>query len=109
MNKDRGTIKWTALMLPEHIQRLREWEEEMKYETKKELTEWELESLQETIQHAYKVKKPLTFTLFINNHFFQITGNINAIDNQKRQLLIESDTAVNLIHFDSIQAADDID
>lgn len=105
MNKDRGTIKWTAMMLPEHIERLREWEEELQYDHKKELSEWELESLHETIQYAFESNKALTFTLFKANRISQITGSIKAIDKQKKQLLIESDTAINIIHFDSIQAA----
>lgn len=28
MLRDRGRIKWTAMMLPEHVRLLREWKEE---------------------------------------------------------------------------------
>lgn len=28
MIRDRGNIKWTAMMLPEHLKLLREWQEE---------------------------------------------------------------------------------
>ncbi|WHY70345.1 YolD-like family protein [Fictibacillus enclensis] len=28
MIKDRGSLKWTSMMLPEHVKHLREWEQE---------------------------------------------------------------------------------
>ncbi|MDN4525227.1 YolD-like family protein [Fictibacillus fluitans] len=28
MIKDRGSLKWTSMMLPEHVKQLREWEQE---------------------------------------------------------------------------------
>ncbi len=28
MIRDRGNIKWTAMMLPEHVKLLREWQEQ---------------------------------------------------------------------------------
>lgn len=89
MNKDRGTMKWNSLMLPEHIQLLRNWK-------KKSST-------------AYKDKHTLTLTIYKNNCFSKITGIIKASDNQKRQLLIKSDATINLIPFDAIQSADSHD
>ena len=64
MNKDRGTIKWTSLMLPEHVQRLRAWENELHDTPPKEKADWELEALHQTIQQAYELKlqSPSPFT-----------------------------------------------
>ena len=28
MIRDRGTIKWTAMMLPEHVQKIKQWKRE---------------------------------------------------------------------------------
>ena len=41
--RDRGSIKWSSLMLPEHKERLSAWYKEQEYVTKPELDEqkWE--------------------------------------------------------------------
>lgn len=106
MNKDRGTIKWTSMMLPEHVERLRKWDEALAADQKKELSEWELDALQETIQQAYHQRKMIDFTLFNANRIYKRTGYIRGINIQKRQLLLESDKAIYPIDFTAIQAAE---
>ncbi|MFE3576768.1 hypothetical protein [Lysinibacillus sp. NPDC059133] len=49
MLKDRGNMKWTAMTLPEHLVKIREWKEEQFHDKKRELTEWELEEIEQTI------------------------------------------------------------
>ena len=53
MNRDRGTIKWNAMMLPEHVKMLREWQVEDKIEQRPELNEWALQEIAELLQNAY--------------------------------------------------------
>lgn len=106
MNKDRGTIKWTSMMLPEHVERLRKWDETLAAERKKVLSEWELDTLQETIQYAYQVKKAITLTLFHANRMVKRNGYIQRIEVYKKQLLLESEDAIYRIDFMSIQAAE---
>ena len=106
MNKDRGTIKWTSMMLPEHVERLRKWDETLAAEHKKVLSEWELDTLQQTIQHAYQAKKSITLTLFHANRLMKRKGYIQRIDMYKKQLLLESEDAIYRIDFTSIQAAE---
>lgn len=106
MNKDRGTIKWTSMMLPEHVERLRKWDETLAAEHKKVLSEWELDTLQETIQYAYQVKKAITLTLFHANRMVKRNGYIQRIEVYKKQLLLESEDAIYRIDFMSIQAAE---
>lgn len=106
MNKDRGTIKWTSLMLPEHIQRLRAWENELHDTPPKEKADWELEALHETIQRAYELKMPITFTLYQQNTWQTITGFITTIDVLKKNLLLETYMTVKAIPFQAIQEAE---
>lgn len=106
MNKNRGTIKWTALMLPEHVQRLRAWENELHDIPPKEKADWELEVLHETIQRAYELKMLITFTLYQQNTWQTITGFITTIDVLKKHLLLETDTTVKAIPFQAIQEAE---
>lgn len=51
-NRDRGKIKWTAMMLPEHIGLLREWQKEDDYIKRPELTEWDMKDIQEQLESA---------------------------------------------------------
>ncbi len=51
-NRDRGKIKWTAMMLPEHISLLREWQKEDDYMPKPELTDFDLQDIQEQLESA---------------------------------------------------------
>lgn len=52
MIKDRGNIKRAAMMMPEHLDFLKEFKQE-NTEQSRELTEWELEELQQTIDQAF--------------------------------------------------------
>lgn len=94
------------MMLPEHVERLRKWDEALTADYKKELSEWELDALQETIQQAYQLKKLITFTLFNTNRIFKRSGYIQMMDTERRQLLLELDGAIHRIDFTAIQAAD---
>ncbi|AUD14742.1 MULTISPECIES: YolD-like family protein [unclassified Planococcus (in: firmicutes)] len=51
---DRGQLKWGALMLPEHVRMLREWEADEPSKHKPRLDEEELGLLQEEIGIAYQ-------------------------------------------------------
>lgn len=106
MNKDRGTIKWTSLMLPEHIQRLRAWDNELYDMLPKEKADWELEALHQTIQQAYRLNTPVTFTLYKQGTWQTMTGIITAIDLNKRYVLLETDITVKTVPFTAIQAAE---
>lgn len=54
--RDRGTKKWTAMMLPEHIEELNKWMDKDHYEERPELSEWELQAIQVEIEVAFKSK-----------------------------------------------------
>lgn len=105
MIKDRGTIKWTAMMLPEHVKMLRDWEKEEDFLLPKEKTEWELEELQQTIQQATRTKKSLHLTLWSNQSWHHETGIITATDTAKRELLLETESTVKRVLLSSIYAA----
>lgn len=105
MLRDRGNIKFTAMMLPEHLVKLKEWKKEASHVKKRELTEWELEELQHIIQRAATMKEEVTVTVWINNRLYEETGLITALDNIKKELLLETEAAVKRFSFDIIQNA----
>ena len=45
----RGNIKWTAMILPEHIAELRNWMDKEHYVKCPELSDWDLQSIQERL------------------------------------------------------------
>jgi len=47
--KDRGVIKWQGMMLTEHVELIRAWYEEDKYDVKPDLDESDLQLLQEEL------------------------------------------------------------
>ena len=109
MLNDRGNMKWTALMLPEHLVQLKEWKKEQFYEKKRELTEWELEEIEQTIQRAFKMKKLIKLTLWKSQKLYEEIGKITGADVYKKELLLDSDLSIKRITFDMIQKASLVD
>ncbi|MFF2174984.1 YolD-like family protein [Lysinibacillus sp. NPDC058147] len=109
MIKDRGNMKWTAMMLPEHLVEIKKWKEEQFHDKKRELTEWELEEIEQTIQRAFKSKKLITLTLWSNNHLHDKIGLVTGMDPHKKELLLDTDLSIKRIAFNNIQNAKMVD
>ena len=109
MLKDRGNMKWTAMMLPEHLVQIKEWKREQFYDKKRELTEWELEEIEQTIQSAFKMKKLIKLTLWNHNKFHDEIGKITGADLYKKELLLDADLSIKCIQFEQIQKASLVD
>lgn len=62
--KDRGNIKWTSLMLPEHVKLLRDWANEDESIRKPMLDEQELDQMNSLIQTAMTSGQRLVFTYY---------------------------------------------
>lgn len=105
MIHDRGSIKWATMMLPEHLKLIRGWEQQQFYVERRELAEWELDEIEQTIQHAFKMQKLITLTLWGDNKLCDETGLIKGADAVKRELLLDTDVAIKRLAFDRIQDA----
>lgn len=89
MIRDRGTIKWTAMMLPEHVQNLKEiLVDENKIE-KTELDEQTIIEFELIICEAMEFNKPLLFEVFENGLVKRITGTVHFINYLEQQLAVE--------------------
>lgn len=86
MNRDRGTIKWNAMMLPEHVKLLREWQAEDQRITKPELDQWVLQEMSEQIQWAYEHQSSLELTVWEEKRLYKIQGKIVRVDRQRNIL-----------------------
>ncbi len=56
MIRDRGRIKWTSLMLPEHVKMLRDWANEDMWEKTKEIDEQKLEEMKRNNEASYRIE-----------------------------------------------------
>lgn len=80
MLKDRGNIKWTAMMLPEHIHELRKWEAEGDLVKRPELTEWDLQEIQAEIDTAMRRQCQVEVQTWRAGEIRTHTGTIENLD-----------------------------
>lgn len=109
MLNDRGNIKWTSMMLPEHLVEIKKWKQEQFHDKKRDLTEWEIEEIEQTIQRAFKLRKLVKLTLWEHNKPHNLVGLVTGADVYKKELLLDTDLAVKHITFDKIQNASLVD
>jgi len=103
MINDRGNIKWTSLMLPEHLVEIKKWKNEQYYDTKRELAEWEIEEIDQIVQRAFKAKDQIKLILWSNNKLQDVIGKVTGVDVFKKELLFETETVIKRITIDQIQ------
>lgn len=89
MIRDRGNIKWTAMMLPEHVAELRKWMNEDRYAKRPELNEWDLQAIQEEIERAYKRKCETLIKTWANGYILPHQGIIAEMDVLKKCIVLE--------------------
>jgi YolD-like protein len=97
--RDRGTIKWTSIFLPEHVEMLREFMREYEQVAKPILDEYEIAEIEAKIQYAYKARLPLKFRYWRDGFEGEVTGRIRKIDALTKEMRLEG--AVKL-RFDEI-------
>ena len=88
MIRDRGRIKWTSMMLPEHVKMLRDWVKEDTYEYKKQLDEQQLDLMNETISSAMEYDQMVTVTHYHGKHYELVIGKIHHWDALDQRLHI---------------------
>ena len=90
MIRDRGNIKWTAMMLPEHVVELRRWMDGESYTERPELNEWDLQLIQEELELACKRKCETLVKTWVNGKVVQFRGIIEEIDLQSNVVILEN-------------------
>lgn len=86
--RDRGNIKWTSMMLPEHVKLLRDWAKEDSFEKQPELDDQKLEQMNEVICDAMAYGSELSITYFDETKHCTIKGTIHYIDEIQQKLRI---------------------
>ena len=87
--KDRGRIKWTAMMLPEHVEMIREWYEKDEQVPKPDLNEDDLRLIQEEMEIALKRQCEVLIRCWKEGAIEAHRGTIKGIDARTRMLIYE--------------------
>jgi hypothetical protein len=86
MIRDRGRIKWTSMMLPEHVKLLRDWVKEDRYEDQREMDEQQLDLMNETLSEAIEFDQFVTITYYHNRNYEIVIGKIHYWDELSQKL-----------------------
>ncbi|MGO4888393.1 YolD-like family protein [Anaerobacillus sp. MEB173] len=89
MIRDRGNIKWTAMMLPEHVEMLKTLEEKTVYKTKPIVDEQQLTEMNETLCEAMAENQSLYFTYFQHHNYHVLVGKVHDFDQVNEKLRIK--------------------
>ncbi|RXT07842.1 YolD-like family protein [Ammoniphilus sp. CFH 90114] len=84
--RDRGNIKWSTMMLPEHRKLLQQLELSQEEESCPELTEDRWEEIQYIIQEAMGEGVEVTLTFFADKRFKHFTGKVKKFDPLRQTL-----------------------
>ncbi|WP_085992076.1 YolD-like family protein [Oceanobacillus senegalensis] len=89
MQRDRGSIKWTSLMLPEHVELLNQlWEEDTK-RSKPILDPQQLEDINHRLVYALENDKTITISIYDHAKEYHYTGKIKKTHPTHTHLLFQ--------------------
>jgi len=80
MVNDRGTKKWTSLMLPEHVEILKKVFAEQAYQTKPILDEQQVRENETTLKHAIHEDFAIEIKYFKNYEFKKAQGKVTNMN-----------------------------
>ena len=86
MIKDRGKMKWVSMMLPEHVQMLREWADEDLNEERVVLDEQQIEEINHIIAEAMEHQILVAISYYNQKRYHVMIGHIHYYDEWKQQL-----------------------
>jgi YolD-like protein len=88
MIRDRGNIKWVAMMLPEHVKALREFGNTHDLIEKPVLDEDKIEEINQLLCLAMEYNKLLEFTYYDYGKLIKVIGNIHYIEELNKEIRI---------------------
>ena len=94
MIRDRGRIKWTAMMLPEHLAELRGWVAEDAYEEQPDIDEWTLREFQQQLDIARQSGCEVRVETWENGKITNTTGILTRVRPSLKVIYIADGLAV---------------
>src|SRR5699024_6099618 len=100
---DRGTKKWISLMLPEHVELLKE--SFAHYEEKPRLDEQQMMEIDRKLKYSLLENVDLTMTYYDNGHYDTIHGRLAKIDQWRGYIMLlnENGSTVSLSNIIDVQ------
>ena len=102
MIRDRGNIKWTAMMLSEHVRELRKWVDQDNFTERPELNEWDLQSVQEELELAYKRQCETLIKTWNSGRITQHHGIVEDVDLKRMCIILEKTFGTEIIQMADI-------
>ncbi|WP_156289185.1 YolD-like family protein [Oceanobacillus salinisoli] len=96
MQRDRGSIKWTSLMLPEHVELLKEWWQEDKKVDMPILDSQQMEEINNQLIHAYKLCTAVTISIYQQSTVADYTGKVIKLDNIKNCMVFQLENGTSM-------------
>lgn len=108
--EDRGTKKWTTMMLPEHKEQLKDMWEHKKNEARPYFDEQQLEEFSKIVVHAYSENLPVQLVycrseIFKEKNIHTIIDVITEINPRLHTIIVE-DKCIYIKDLLDIQLAD---
>lgn len=108
--RDRGNKKWAmAMMLPEHVEKLKDWHEEDNRTDKPQLDDWELEQIADEIERAFKGKGSIKLTYWRDGYLKKDYGKVIEIDLSRKTIVLDDPFTTTRYPFNEITAVQIID
>ncbi|UCZ53736.1 YolD-like family protein [Bacillus shivajii] len=101
-NRDRGNIKWTAMMLPEHVSMLKEKQHEMLKCQKPKLDPQQIEEYEFQIAEAVEYNLTLTFEYWKDGFNVEFDGQVHFVDHVLKKLHVVNENEVEYISIQCI-------
>ncbi|MEH7625608.1 YolD-like family protein [Bacillus subtilis] len=89
MLRDRGTIKWTSMMLPEHLTQLKQDLIDVSKIEKPSLDGQQIEEMDLLVSEALEFNKELQFKLFNDGFVENVTGRVHYINFEQQKLHVK--------------------
>jgi len=100
--KDRGLKKWTAFMLPEHVEMMKEFDRD-DFVRKPIIDEDMIQEFESRIQYATESRCRIVFTLWHEGFTEEICGYIHRLDPISKEIWIKDEVGrVRRIKFEDI-------
>ncbi|MCY9431942.1 YolD-like family protein, partial [Bacillus spizizenii] len=85
----RGTIKWTSMMLPEHLTQLKQDLIDISKIEKPSLDDQQIEEMDLLVSEALEFNKELKFKLFNNRFVENVNGRVHYINFEQHRLHVK--------------------
>ena len=93
---DRGSIKWTAMMMPEHHQLLHQMWEQQEYKKKPELDDQEKEEINMKLQVAIHNDLFVIIKYYKDHDFKTVRGKLEKVATLQNYLMLRDGTKIKL-------------